>query len=104
MCSAIAATGVPALVMAKGHQIDTIKEVPFVVADKLQAFQKTKEAVCFLRMSRAWADVAKVSVSCSYILYLHIQCCGSDFVPSRILIKEFKYFNPQKNKTMVSKL
>ena len=72
MCSAIAATGVPALVMAKGHQIDTIKEVPFVVADKLQAFQKTKEAVCFLRMSRAWADVAKVSVSCSYILYLHI--------------------------------
>jgi len=60
MCSAIAATGVPALVMAKGHQIDTIKEVPFVVADKLQAFQKTKEAVCFLRMSRAWADVAKV--------------------------------------------
>jgi large subunit ribosomal protein L4e len=60
MCSAIAATGVPALVMAKGHQIDTIKEVPFVVGDKLQAFQKTKEAVCFLRMSRAWADVAKV--------------------------------------------
>ncbi len=70
MCSAIAATGVPALVMAKGHQIDTIKEVPFVVADKLQAFQKTKEAVCFLRMSRAWADVAKVSVSCSYLLYV----------------------------------
>jgi hypothetical protein len=72
MCSAIAATGVPALVMAKGHQIDTIKEVPFVVADKLQAFQKTKEAVCFLRMSRAWADVAKVSVSCSYIYYTYI--------------------------------
>jgi large subunit ribosomal protein L4e len=86
MCSAIAATGVPALVMAKGHQIDTIKEVPFVVADKLQAFQKTKEAVCFLRMSRAWADVAKVSVSCFYI----IQCCGSRstcFWASRILIR-----------------
>jgi hypothetical protein len=92
MCSAIAATGVPALVMAKGHQIDTIKEVPFVVADKLQAFQKTKEAVCFLRMSRAWADVAKVSVS-FYLLHLNIQCCGSGmfipdpgsyFFPSRI--------------------
>jgi large subunit ribosomal protein L4e len=60
MCSAIAATGVPALVMAKGHSIDTIKEVPYVVADKLQTYQKTKDAVGFLRMSRAWGDVARV--------------------------------------------
>jgi len=60
MCSAIAATGVPALVMAKGHEISTINEVPFVVGDKLQGLQKTKEAVTFLRMSRAWADVARV--------------------------------------------
>ena len=60
MCSAIAATGVPALVMAKGHEISTISEVPFVVDDKLQGLQKTKEAVTFLRMTRAWADVARV--------------------------------------------
>ena len=60
MCSAIAATGVPALVMAKGHVIAGINEVPLVVADKVQAFQKTKEAVTFLRRSKAWADVAKV--------------------------------------------
>merc|ERR1712165_471434 len=60
MCSAIAATGVPALVMAKGHVISGINEVPFVVSDKVQAFQKTKEAVEFLRRSKAWADVAKV--------------------------------------------
>merc|ERR1719289_735209 len=50
MCSAIAATGVPALVMAKGHQIGGINEVPMVVSDKVQSFQRTK----------AWADVAKV--------------------------------------------
>merc|ERR1712142_527371 len=36
MCSAIAATGVPALVMAKGHQIGGINEVPLVVSDKVQ--------------------------------------------------------------------
>ena len=46
ICSAIAATGVP--------------EVPLVVADKVQSFSKTKEAVVFLRKNKAWADVAKV--------------------------------------------
>merc|ERR1719350_1821154 len=52
ICSAIAATGVPALVMAKGHQIQGIPEVPLVVADKVQSFSKTKEAVVFLRNRR----------------------------------------------------
>merc|ERR1712098_972557 len=60
MCSAIAATGVPALVMAKGHVINGISEVPLVVSDKVQSFQKTKDAVVFLRRNEAWADVAKV--------------------------------------------
>merc|ERR1712213_31817 len=63
MCSAIAATGVPALVMAKGHQIQGIPEVPLVVSDKVQSFSKTKEAVVFLRRNKAWADVAKVYAS-----------------------------------------
>lgn len=60
MCSAIAATGVPALVMAKGHQIGEIPEVPLVVSDKVQGYQKTKDAVVFLRRIRAWADIQKV--------------------------------------------
>merc|ERR1712077_145819 len=60
MCSAIAATGVPALVMAKGHQIGEIPEVPMVVSDKVQGYTKTKDAVIFLRKTHAWADVAKV--------------------------------------------
>jgi len=60
VCSAIAATGVPALVMAKGHQIQGIAEIPMVVCDKIQSFTKTKEAVAFLRRSHAWADIARV--------------------------------------------
>jgi len=63
ICSAIAATGVPALVMAKGHVISGIAEVPLVVADSVQAFTKTKQAVEFLRRNKAWADVAKVYAS-----------------------------------------
>merc|ERR1712184_167797 len=49
MCSAIAATGVPALVMAKGHQIAEIPEVPLVVSDKVQSYTKTKEAYILLK-------------------------------------------------------
>lgn len=60
MCSAIAATGVPALVMARGHAINGIPEVPLVVADKVETLTKTKEAVEFLRRNRAYADVERV--------------------------------------------
>jgi len=63
ICSAIAATGVPALVMAKGHQIQGIPEVPLVVADSVQGLTKTREAVAFLRRSKAWQDVARVYAS-----------------------------------------
>jgi len=60
MCSAIAATGVPALVMSKGHKIEEIAEVPLVVEDKIESIQKTKEAVSLLRQVKAWKDVEKV--------------------------------------------
>ena len=62
MCSAIAATGVPALVMAKGHQIGRINEVPFVVSDKVQTFQKTKEAVVFLRRTKVGLLIIDIRV------------------------------------------
>jgi len=58
--SCIAATGVPALVMAKGHRIEGIPEVPLVVSDKVEEFKKTKEAVTLLRKAGAWADIDKV--------------------------------------------
>ncbi|CAH1104515.1 unnamed protein product [Psylliodes chrysocephalus] len=60
LASAVAASGVPALVMSKGHVIDQIPELPLVVSDKVQEMQKTKEAVQFLRRIRAWADIQKV--------------------------------------------
>ncbi|XP_070536092.1 large ribosomal subunit protein uL4A-like [Ptychodera flava] len=60
MCSAIAATGIPALVMSKGHRIEETPEVPLVVADKVQDLKRTKEAVTFLRKFKAWTDIQKV--------------------------------------------
>ncbi|KFM78614.1 60S ribosomal protein L4, partial [Stegodyphus mimosarum] len=60
ICSAIAATGVPALVMSKGHKIEEIPEVPLVINDKIQEFTKTKQAVQFLRKVKAWSDIQKV--------------------------------------------
>jgi len=66
ICSAIAASGVPSLVMARGHVIDQIPEVPFVVSDKIEELKKTKDAVEFLRRSHVWADIEKVYNSKRY--------------------------------------
>ncbi|KAJ8913549.1 hypothetical protein NQ315_017100 [Exocentrus adspersus] len=60
LASAVAASGIPALVLSKGHVIDQIPELPLVVSDKVQEFNKTKQAVQFLRRIKAWADVQKV--------------------------------------------
>jgi len=60
VCSAIAATGVPSLVMSKGHMIQEIPEVPLVVSDKVQEYSKTKQAVTLLKRLKAWNDIQKV--------------------------------------------
>jgi large subunit ribosomal protein L4e len=46
--------------LSAGHIIDGLSELPYVVSDKIQEFNKTKQAVIFLRRSKAWADVEKV--------------------------------------------
>ncbi|KZC05928.1 60S ribosomal protein L4, partial [Dufourea novaeangliae] len=60
LVSAIAATGVPALVMSKGHMIQEVPEFPLVVSDKIEEYNKTKQAVIFLRRIKAWNDIQKV--------------------------------------------
>eukprot|EP00003_Mantamonas_plastica_P018817 TRINITY_DN306_c2_g1_i1.p1 TRINITY_DN306_c2_g1~~TRINITY_DN306_c2_g1_i1.p1 ORF type:complete len:412 (-),score=139.05 TRINITY_DN306_c2_g1_i1:140-1258(-) len=57
--SAIAATAVPALVMARGHNIESVPEIPLVVSDDVQNFTKTKEAVKQLCKVGAYNDVEK---------------------------------------------
>lgn len=60
MCSAVAASGIPALVESRGHKVQDIAEVPLVINDKIQEYKKTKEAVTLLRQLKAWTDIEKV--------------------------------------------
>lgn len=61
--SALAATAVPSLVLARGHRIEEIEEVPLVVSSAAESFTKTKEAVALLKSFKAYNDVVKVSNS-----------------------------------------
>src|SRR5258706_4906341 len=61
--SALAASALPSLVLARGHRIEQIKEVPLVVSSEIESFVKTREAVTFLRAINAYSDVIKVSNS-----------------------------------------
>mmetsp|Transcript_115277 Transcript_115277/g.320592 ORF Transcript_115277/g.320592 Transcript_115277/m.320592 type:complete len:408 (+) Transcript_115277:57-1280(+) len=60
--SALAASAVPALVMARGHAIDTVDEIPLVV-DGIEAVAKTKDALAALAKFGADADVKKAADS-----------------------------------------
>ena len=61
--SALAASALPSLVLARGHRIEHIEEVPLVVEDSAESFTKTKQAVALLKSLHAYTDVIKVSNS-----------------------------------------
>lgn len=61
--SALAASALPSLVLARGHRIEQVPEVPLVVPSSVETLKKTKEAVALLKSINAYADVVKVSNS-----------------------------------------
>jgi large subunit ribosomal protein L4e len=61
--AALAASAIPSLVMARGHRIQMISEVPLVLSDSMQSLSKTKSAVKLLEAISAYDDVAKVQSS-----------------------------------------
>lgn len=64
VCSALAASAVPALVMARGHRIDNVPEVPLVVSNEsVKDLKKTKQAVALLKTLNAYDDVEKAKES-----------------------------------------
>ncbi|KAI0465477.1 60S ribosomal protein L4A [Komagataella kurtzmanii] len=58
--SAIAATSVQSLVLARGHRIEQIAEIPLVVSNDLEAIQKTKDAIAALKALGASDDLIRV--------------------------------------------
>jgi len=61
--SALAASALPSLVLARGHRIEQIAEVPLVVGNAIEKVVKTKEAVTALKALGAYADVEKAANS-----------------------------------------
>jgi len=64
LVSALAASAIPSLVLARGHRISEIAEVPLVIdSNSINAVDKTKSAVALLKNLKAFGDVEKVSAS-----------------------------------------
>lgn len=58
--AALAASAIPALVMARGHNLHDVPEIPLVVPNSVEALEKTKDAVKLLKDIGAYHDVEKV--------------------------------------------
>ncbi|CAM9954819.1 unnamed protein product [Ectocarpus sp. 12 AP-2014] len=63
VASALAATAVPALVMARGHRVEEVPELPLVVDTSLETCSKTAAALATLTALGAAAEVEKVKDS-----------------------------------------
>merc|ERR1711988_2087041 len=63
VCSALAASALPSLVMARGHRIDNVAECPCVVDASAEACDKTSKAVKILTSLGAIDDVDKCRAS-----------------------------------------
>lgn len=61
--SALAASAVPSLVMARGHRIETVPELPLVIGDSAEGVEKTSAAIKVLKDIGAYADVEKAKDS-----------------------------------------
>jgi len=63
VCSSIAASCVPALVMAHGHKIDQVPEVPLVVTNNVMEKAKTREVKDMLKKLGCQEELEKVNKS-----------------------------------------
>jgi len=61
LVSALAASALPSIVMARGHRIEQVPEIPLVVDNKaVDSLDKTSAAVALLKALGAYDDVQKV--------------------------------------------
>ncbi|GFS42725.1 ribosomal protein L4/L1 family [Actinidia rufa] len=63
IASAIAASAVPSIVMARGHRIDSVPEIPLVVSDSAEGIEKTSTAIKALKQIGAYPDAEKAKDS-----------------------------------------
>lgn len=58
--SAIAASAVTSLVLARGHRVEEVQELPLVLSNEFESISKTKEAVAALKAVGAHKDIIRV--------------------------------------------
>eukprot|EP00924_Labyrinthula_sp_SR-Ha-C_P000842 augustus_masked-scaffold_7-processed-gene-5.14-mRNA-1 protein AED:0.03 eAED:0.03 QI:0/-1/0/1/-1/1/1/0/376 len=63
VASAVAASAVPALVIARGHRVSQVPELPLVLSNNVSEFKKTKEAVALLSGLGLDEEVERVNTS-----------------------------------------
>merc|ERR1712205_289750 len=63
VCSALAASALPSLVMARGHRISEVPECPLVIDSSIESVDKTSKAVKILKDVGAFEDVEKSKAS-----------------------------------------
>ena len=61
--SAIAASAIPSLVMARGHRIESVPELPLVIGDSAESVEKTSAAIDILKQIGAYPDAEKAKDS-----------------------------------------
>eukprot|EP01018_Ginkgo_biloba_P028176 Gb_21884 [translate_table: standard] len=61
--SALAASAIPSLVLARGHRIESVPEMPLVLNDTVEGVEKTSSAIKVLRNVGAYPDVEKAKKS-----------------------------------------
>ncbi|KAH0455376.1 hypothetical protein IEQ34_015408 [Dendrobium chrysotoxum] len=61
--SALAASAVPSLVLARGHRIESVPEIPLVLSDSVESIEKTSSAIKILKQVGAYADAEKAKDS-----------------------------------------
>lgn len=61
--SAIAASAIPSLVMARGHKVESVSEMPLVISDTAESIEKTSAAIKVLKEIGAYPDAEKAKDS-----------------------------------------
>lgn len=63
VASALAASAIPSLVMARGHKIENVVEIPLVMENAMESTKKTSQAKEILASVGAFDDVEKAAAS-----------------------------------------
>jgi large subunit ribosomal protein L4e len=61
VASALAASAITPLVIARGHRVSSVANLPLVVDDKVEGIEKTRDALAFLKRVGALEDVERVA-------------------------------------------